>query len=93
MRDEVLAAGFRPICACDGSEAVAAITHEKPALVLIDGALPELERRWLLARMERSAALARILRAVLPPGGRVAFADAMGGPWRAAVAGEPMVSH
>lgn len=35
-------------------------------MILIDGALPDTQSAWLMARIERSAALARIPRAVVP---------------------------
>jgi CheY-like chemotaxis protein len=64
MRADVLSAGLRAACAPDASEALAAITHEKPALVVVDGAMPDLDRRWFFAKLERTPALARIPRTV-----------------------------
>jgi CheY-like chemotaxis protein len=65
MREDVLSAGRRPVCALDGSEALEAITHEKPAMVVVDRAMPDIDRLWLLAKIERTPALARIPRAVI----------------------------
>jgi CheY-like chemotaxis protein len=65
LREGIIDAGFRPICACDGREALSAITHEKPAMVLIDIEMPELNGVELIRRMERSPALAQIPRAIL----------------------------
>lgn len=60
MRCDAQGAGLRPICARDASDALEAIMHEKPAMVLVDRALSDVEREWLLARLGRSPWLARI---------------------------------
>jgi CheY-like chemotaxis protein len=65
-RQDALGAGLRPVCTRDGREALAALMHGRPAMLLIDSAMPDSHREWLLDRIERSPALARIPRAVFP---------------------------
>jgi DNA-binding response OmpR family regulator len=66
-------AGYRSMWARGSREAIWAMTDERPALVLIDLA-PRIAGRQLLAKMDRSPALARIPRAVLTERGHVGFA-------------------
>ena len=65
LRERIKEAGCRPIWAPDAREALAAITHEKPAIVVIDIGAPSVRGRELLAKLERSPALARIPRVLL----------------------------
>jgi len=80
-RRKLQGAGLRPVCARDGRDAVEAITHERPVMILIDGALPDIQSVWLLGRIERSPALARIPRAVIPRGAGRAVDDAIQAPF------------
>lgn len=75
LREGIRDAGYRPICACDGREGLTAIMHEKPAMVLIDIEMPEMNGSELLAKIDRSPALARIPRAVLTGDSNFTFGD------------------
>jgi hypothetical protein len=80
LRARMRQAGYRPICASDAGDAIAAITHEKPALVLVH--LGRSTRgRELLRRLDHSAALAQIPRVVIGAGSPLGSA----GPARQAV--------
>jgi CheY-like chemotaxis protein len=70
LRARMGKAGYRPISAADVAEAIAAITHEKPALVLVDVVEPGVHGWDLVAKLDRSPALARIPRVVLGRGGQ-----------------------
>ena len=79
LREGIRDAGYRPVWARDGREALTAITHEKPAMVLIDIEMPVMNGSELLAKLARSPALARIPRAVLTGDSR--FARGASIPW------------
>jgi CheY-like chemotaxis protein len=68
VRERIRQAGYRPIWAPDAREALAAITHEKPAMLVIDIDVPCICGLELLAKLDRSPALARIPRVVLSVG-------------------------
>jgi len=68
LRTAIKRAGYQPVCARDGPEALAAMTHKKPAVIVIDGGLSETEISALMAKVERSPALSRIPRVVLRDG-------------------------
>ena len=68
VRERIRQAGYRPIWAPDAPEALAAITHEKPAMLVIDIDVPGICGLELLAKLDRSPALARIPRVVLSVG-------------------------
>jgi CheY-like chemotaxis protein len=65
LRRAVKNAGYRPVWARDGREAVVAMTDERPTVILIDGNLPNAETAALISKMNRSPALSRIPRLVL----------------------------
>jgi len=65
LRERIRQAGYRPIWARDVREALEAITHERPAGVIIDVDEPRVQGLELLAKLDRSPALARIPRLVL----------------------------
>ena len=65
LRSAVKNAGYRPVWARDGREAVAAMTDNRPAVILIDGNLPNAETAALISKMDGSPALSRIPRRVL----------------------------
>src|SRR6188508_1771847 len=68
LRDRIGKAGYRPICTPDLRDAIEAITHEKPALVVVDVAEPSVRGWDLVAMLDRSPALARIPRVVIGRG-------------------------
>ena len=68
LRTAIKRAGYQPVCARDGPEALAAMTHKKPAVIVIDGGSSETETSALMAKVERSPALSRIPRVVLRDG-------------------------
>jgi len=65
LREGISDAGYRTVCARDGSEALAAITNQKPAMIFVDIQMPGMDGASLLAKIERSPVLSRIPRAVL----------------------------
>ena len=65
LREGVRDAGYRPIWARDGREALSAITDERPAAVLVDVEILELNGFDLLATLERSPVLSRIPRVIV----------------------------
>jgi hypothetical protein len=64
-------AGYRPVSVSDERGAVEAITHEKPALVLVVTTRPEDASSRFLAKVSRTPALARIPSVLLAIGGVV----------------------
>jgi CheY-like chemotaxis protein len=81
LRTAIKDAGYQPVCARDGREAMAAMTHRKPAVILIDDGLAETESSALMAKVGRSPALSRIPRVVLRAA-EVAETDSSGSPTR-----------
>jgi DNA-binding response OmpR family regulator len=67
LREGVREAGYRPICARDGREALSAILDERPAAVLVDLAMAT-NVSDLLATLERSPVLSRIPRLIVTRG-------------------------
>ncbi|HEY7371450.1 MAG TPA: hypothetical protein VIF57_04670 [Polyangia bacterium] len=65
LRERITEAGYRPICACDVSDALEAITHERPAVVVVEVGAPCVAGRALLAKLDRARPLARIPRLVI----------------------------
>jgi CheY-like chemotaxis protein len=65
LREGISDAGYRTVCARDGSEALAAITNQKPAMIFVDIQMPGMDGASLLAKIERSPVLSRIPRAVV----------------------------
>jgi CheY-like chemotaxis protein len=65
LRKKIQDAGYRPVWARDGREALAAMTDERPAVILMDENLPAAEASALMSKVDRSPALSRIPRAVL----------------------------
>jgi len=60
LREGLRDAGYRTLCARDGGEALAAITNQRPAMVLVDIEMPGMEGLDLLAKIDRSPLLSRI---------------------------------
>jgi hypothetical protein len=83
VRERIRQAGYRPIWAPDAREALAAITHEKPAMLVIDIGVPWICGLELLAKLDRSSALARIPRVMLSRRGALAGRDST--PWPVSV--------
>ena len=68
LREGIRQAGYRPIWARDGREALSAITDEKPAVLLVDVTMSGMNGDGLLATLDRSPALARIPRLIFTNG-------------------------
>jgi DNA-binding NtrC family response regulator len=68
LRGGVRDAGYRPIWARDGREALSAIMDQQPAAVLVDIAILEMNGFELLATLEGSPVLSRIPRVIVTRG-------------------------
>jgi len=74
LRRSINDSGYRSTWVRTGREAIWAMTNEKPTLVVIDLA-QDTTGRDLLAKIDRSPALARMPRAVFTERGHVGFAS------------------
>ena len=75
LRGGVRDAGYRPIWARDGREALSAIMDQRPAAVLVDIATLEMDGVDLLATLEGSPVLSRIPRVIVTRGATAATCD------------------
>lgn len=80
LREGVRDAGYRPVWARDGREALTAITDDRPAAILVDVAMLPMNGLDLLATLERSPVLSRIPRLIVTRGGTFATCDPTSSP-------------
>jgi len=80
LREGVRDAGYRPIWARDGRDALSAIMDQQPAAVLVDVAMLASDGSDLLAVLACSPALSRIPRLIVTRGGAFATWDPTSNP-------------